>query len=194
MGVLVVGALAGTALGMRHRAPIEPAEAAPLSAATPTPSTTAVHDVAETVARAKAMAAAAAAAEKAQHANEVARRESASPSDVRSTYPVPTSCNDYTANRALGCALLLDAGYGLEQMPCLEKMWTKESGWNPKSTNASSGAYGIPQALPGDKMAIYGSDWRTNPVPQIRWGLSYIKSRYGDPCGAWSFWLAHNWY
>jgi hypothetical protein len=160
----------------------------------PAPSATKTTDAAAALARAKAAAAAAAAAAKAQRANEAARRETASRSDTRAPYPVPGSCNEYIGNRALGCALLLDAGYGLEQMPCLEKMWTKESGWNPKSTNASSGAYGIPQALPGDKMGGYGSDWRTNPVPQIRWGLDYIKNRYGDPCAAWSFWQTHNWY
>ena len=58
----------------------------------------------------------------------------------------------------------------------------------------SSGAYGIPQALPGSKMASAGSDWRTNPKTQIKWGLGYISGRYGDPCGAWSHFLRKNWY
>ena len=66
-------------------------------------------------------------------------------------------------------------------MACLEQLWTKESGWNHKAQNTCSGAYGIPQALPGQKMAAYGADWQTNPVPQIRWGLDYIKNRYGTP-------------
>jgi ribosomal protein L12E/L44/L45/RPP1/RPP2 len=149
-------------------------------------------------AQAKAAAAAAIAGAQAKRAQEVAKREqqAASRSETRSepVGPVPTSCQDYTGNRAIGCTLLLDAGYELSQMPCLDKLWTKESGWNAKSENKSSGAYGIPQALPADKMAAYGSDYRTNPVPQIRWGLNYIKNRYDTPCGAWSFWQAHNWY
>ena len=108
--------------------------------------------------------------------------------------PVPASCNEYSGNRATGCALLLDAGYPLGQMSCLDTLWDHESGWNHLAQNPSSGAYGIPQALPGDKMATHGSDWRTNPATQIRWGLDYIGNRYGSPCGAWSFWQANNWY
>ncbi|MGE5828402.1 MAG: lytic transglycosylase domain-containing protein [Micromonosporaceae bacterium] len=146
-------------------------------------------------AQVKAANAAAEVAAKAKRAEDLAKRDAtASRSQTRSSYPVPASCKEYTGNRALGCALLLDAGFALDQMPCLERLWTKESGWNHLARNTSSGAYGIPQALPGDKMAAYGADWRTNPVPQIKWGLSYVKGRYGTPCGAWSFWLAHNWY
>ena len=100
----------------------------------------------------------------------------------------------YTGNRAIGCALVLQAGFGLDQMPCLDKLFTRESGWNPLAQNKGSGAYGIPQALPGDKMAPYGSDWKTNPVPQINWGLSYIKGRYGNPCGAWAHSESTGWY
>jgi hypothetical protein len=76
---------------------------------------------------------------------------------------------------------------------CLNDIYTRESGWRYNAENAS-GAYGIPQALPGDKMATAGSDWMTNPATQIRWGLGYIQSRYGDPCSAWSFWQAHGYY
>jgi resuscitation-promoting factor RpfB len=76
---------------------------------------------------------------------------------------------------------------------CLNNIYTRESGWRYNAENAS-GAYGIPQALPGDKMATAGSDWMTNPATQIRWGLGYIQSRYGDPCSAWSFWEAHGYY
>jgi hypothetical protein len=107
---------------------------------------------------------------------------------------VPDSCDEYSGNRATGCALLLDAGFSLDQMSCLDNLWTRESGWNELAENPSSGAYGIPQALPGDKMATYGDDWRTNPVTQIRWGLNYIENRYGTPCGAWSFFQNNNWY
>ncbi|HEY8472890.1 MAG TPA: transglycosylase SLT domain-containing protein [Natronosporangium sp.] len=107
---------------------------------------------------------------------------------------VPESCNQYSGNRAIGCALLLDNGFSLDQMSCLDSLWTKESGWNERAQNPSSGAYGIPQALPGDKMASHGDDWRTNPATQISWGLDYIAGRYGTPCGAWSHSQANGWY
>jgi hypothetical protein len=80
------------------------------------------------------------------------------------------------------------------QFTCLVNLWNRESHWNYKSHNASSGAHGIPQALPGSKMGKVAPDWRTNPVTQIRWGLGYIKGRYGSPCGAWSHFRSHNWY
>lgn len=76
---------------------------------------------------------------------------------------------------------------------CLNNIWTRESGWLYNAENPS-GAYGIPQALPGDKMASAGPDWMTDPTTQIRWGLGYIRSTYGDPCSAWAFWQAHGYY
>jgi resuscitation-promoting factor RpfB len=76
---------------------------------------------------------------------------------------------------------------------CLDNIWTRESNWRYNAENAS-GAYGIPQALPGSKMATAGADWQTNPATQIKWGLGYIQSKYGDPCSAWSFWQAHSYY
>jgi hypothetical protein len=76
---------------------------------------------------------------------------------------------------------------------CLDNTWNRESGWAYNAENPS-GAYGIPQALPGSKMASAGPDWQTNPATQIRWGLGYIKSTYGDPCSAWAFWQAHGYY
>ena len=79
------------------------------------------------------------------------------------------------------------------QFPCLDDIWTRESGWNYLAENAS-GAYGIPQALPGSKMASAGADWATNPATQIKWGLGYIQSIYGTPCGAWAFWQGHSYY
>ena len=91
-------------------------------------------------------------------------------------------------------AMLLDAGFPISQFPCLNKLWDHESGWNYKATNRSSGAYGIPQALPGSKMAKAGSDWRTNPATQIIWAVGYMKDRYGSPCAAWSFKRSHGWY
>lgn len=108
--------------------------------------------------------------------------------------PIPDSCDEYSGNRAVGCTLLLDAGFSLDQMSCLDNLWSNESGWNERASNPSSGAHGIPQALPGDKMASHGDDWRTNPATQIRWGLSYIDNRYGTPCGAWGHFQSNNWY
>lgn len=89
--------------------------------------------------------------------------------------------------------LLAASGLGDDQFQCLVKLWNKESGWRVTASNAS-GAYGIPQALPGSKMASAGSDWRTDATTQISWGLGYIASQYGSPCGAWSASQAHGWY
>lgn len=80
------------------------------------------------------------------------------------------------------------------QYSCLSSVVERESGWNVYATNPSSGAYGLGQALPGSKMASYGSDWRTNGVTQIRWVIHYMNSRYGSPCDAWSFWQRAHWY
>ncbi len=81
------------------------------------------------------------------------------------------------------------------QFECLDALWTHEAGWHQYKPNyAGSGAYGIPQSLPGSKMAQYGSDWEWNPLTQIEWGLNYIASRYSTPCGAWDFWQSNNWY
>jgi hypothetical protein len=85
-------------------------------------------------------------------------------------------------------------GWGDDQFTCFDKIITQESGWNVSATNKSSGAYGIPQALPGSKMATAGADWQTNPATQIKWALGYVQGRYSTPCGAWSFKSAHGWY
>ncbi|MFJ2651040.1 lytic transglycosylase domain-containing protein [Streptomyces sp. NPDC087420] len=81
-----------------------------------------------------------------------------------------------------------------DQFQCFSNIVNHESTWNYKAQNASSGAYGLVQALPGSKMASAGADWQTNPATQIKWGLGYMDDRYGSPCGAWSFWQANNWY
>ncbi len=80
------------------------------------------------------------------------------------------------------------------QYICLVKLWNRESHWNHRAHNSRSGAHGIPQALPGSKMRSAGSDWRTNAITQIRWGLGYVHSRYSTPCGAWSHFRSHGWY
>ncbi len=85
-------------------------------------------------------------------------------------------------------------GWGDDQFQCLDKLWQKESGWSYSAYNASSGATGIPQSLPGSKMASAGSDWETNATTQIIWGLGYINGSYGTPCSAWSHSQSMNWY
>lgn len=85
-------------------------------------------------------------------------------------------------------------GWGADQFSCLSSLWNKESSWNYRAENPSSGAYGIPQALPGSKMATTGSDWQTNAATQIAWGLSYIDRAYGSPCAAWGHSQSVNWY
>jgi hypothetical protein len=113
---------------------------------------------------------------------------------VAYTGDIPSSCDEYSGNRATGCALMLKAGFKIDQFPCLDKLWKKESGWNHKAANPSSGAFGIPQSLPGSKMASEGSDWKTNPATQIKWGLGYIEGRYDTPCSAWSHSQNTGWY
>ncbi|MFC7266615.1 aggregation-promoting factor C-terminal-like domain-containing protein [Streptomyces lutosisoli] len=80
------------------------------------------------------------------------------------------------------------------QFNAFSKIVEHESGWNISATNASSGAYGLVQALPASKMASAGADWKTNPKTQIKWGLDYMNSRYGSPAAAWNFWQANGWY
>jgi hypothetical protein len=84
--------------------------------------------------------------------------------------------------------------WGKNQHSCLVNLWNRESGWRHTAANPTSSAYGIPQSLPGKKMASAGADWRTNPETQIKWGLKYIKHRYETPCGAWSAFKQKGWY
>ncbi|MGC4849209.1 lytic transglycosylase domain-containing protein [Micromonospora sp. DT15] len=147
---------------------------------------------AEYQAKLRAKQAAKEAAERARRAEAAAasrKRERAAANAPAKPYAgkIPASCEEYSGNRKVGCALMIDKGFGIAEFPCLEKLWTKESGWNHKAANSSSGAYGIPQSLPGSKMASVASDWRTNPATQIIWGLGYIKGRYKTPCGAWTY-------
>ncbi|MEV7418570.1 transglycosylase SLT domain-containing protein [Streptomyces sp. NPDC089919] len=83
---------------------------------------------------------------------------------------------------------------GAGQFQCFSNIVNHESTWNYRAVNASSGAYGLVQALPGSKMSSAGADWRTNPATQIKWGLNYMNVRYGSPCDAWSFWQANHYY
>jgi hypothetical protein len=85
-------------------------------------------------------------------------------------------------------------GWGARQYGCLDALWTKESNWNYRARNPRTGAHGIPQALPATKMEVVGTDWRTNPVTQIQWGLRYIDIRYETPCKAWAKFKRSNYY
>lgn len=124
---------------------------------------------------------------------------SSSSSDDGDSSASSSSSNDAPAApsgdpKAIAEEMLADRGWGADEFQCLDQLWNKESGWNVHAQNASSGAYGIPQALPGSKMASAGSDWQSNAATQISWGLDYIQGRYGSPCGAWSHSQANNWY
>jgi hypothetical protein len=86
------------------------------------------------------------------------------------------------------------AGLNQQQWVCLDSLWQQESKFQTNARNRRSGAFGIPQALPASRMASAGADWRTNPATQIKWGLSYIKVRYGTACNAWAHWKRDRWY
>jgi len=136
-------------------------------------------------------AAAAAAAAAAKAAAEAAAAEAESSSSSGSSRPGAPA--NPSAAQAIARDMLLARGWGDDQFGCLVELWNHESGWNVYASNPS-GAYGIPQALPGSKMATAGADWETNPATQISWGLGYITGRYGTPCGAWDTFNAQGWY
>lgn len=96
--------------------------------------------------------------------------------------------------QAIAYTMVLARGWSQGEYECLVALWNRESRWNVYAHNPSSGAYGIPQALPGSKMASAGADWATNPETQITWGLGYIAARYGTPCGAWQSSETRGWY
>ena len=100
----------------------------------------------------------------------------------------------FGAKKVAKSILIDEYGFNVRQYNCLNELWTQESNWNYKSRNKVSGAHGIPQALPASKMNIISTDWRTNPVTQIRWGLRYISIRYETPCKAWAKHKRSNWY
>jgi hypothetical protein len=138
--------------------------------------------------KAKAEAAKKAAAEKAKERKKV--KTAASRSEGRSDADFAQKSSYSTSEIKAMARQIVGSG----QYQCFSNIIERESGWNYKASNPSSGAYGLPQALPGTKMASAGSDWRTNPATQIKWGLKYMNERYGSPCEAWSFWQANNHY
>jgi hypothetical protein len=136
-------------------------------------------DAAAKAAKAKADAAKAAKARAAANAAVKARAAAATPSGTP----------QQIAQQMLG-----HYGWSGGQFSCLSPLWEHESNWNVNAQNSSSGAYGIPQALPGSQMATAGGDWQTNAATQIKWGLTYIQDRYGSPCGAWGHEQSAGWY
>ena len=134
---------------------------------------------------AKKAAAAKAAAGKAAAAKAAAAKAAA----VKSTVTTPSGSPEQIAER-----MLSQFGWSSSQFSCLQPLWEHESGWSVTAENPTSGAYGIPQSLPGAQMASAGADWQSNAATQIRWGLTYIHGRYGSPCGAWAHEESDNWY
>ena len=106
----------------------------------------------------------------------------------------PVAVDDPAGAQAYAAAQLPVHGWAPSEMQCLQKLWTRESDWKTTATNPSSGAYGVVQSLPAEKMASAGADYRTNYRTQINWGLKYVQDRYGSPCGALNFHYANNWY
>ena len=135
--------------------------------------------------------AAAAAARAAAAAAAAARppRATAQPGQAAGGAPAASGSPPQIARAMLG-----SFGWPASEFSCLDPLWAHESGWSVSAYNAGSGAFGIPQALPGSKMASAGPDWQTNPATQIRWGLEYIKGTYGSPCAAWAHAQATGWY
>ncbi|QHO90417.1 hypothetical protein CWT12_02395 [Actinomyces sp. 432] len=123
--------------------------------------------------------------------------DSSSSEGTSSTTTTATASGDgTTAASAQSIAKSMMSSYGWDdsQFSCLVSLWNRESGWNYQAQNPSSGAYGIPQSLPGSKMSSVASDWATNPTTQITWGLGYISERYGSPCSAWAHSESTGWY
>ncbi len=137
---------------------------------------------------------AAAAAAAAQAAADAAAAEKAKAAASAPSTSRPSGPANPSGAQAIARDMLAQRGWGDDQFGCLVSLWNKESGWNVYASNPSSGAYGIPQALPGSKMATAGADWQTNAATQISWGLGYIAGRYGTPCGAWDHSQSVGWY
>jgi hypothetical protein len=144
---------------------------------------------------AKRAAAARAAARRAAllAAQRAASRRQAAPSAPPAPAPAPPPAQPSGSPQHIAMAMLSSFGWSASQFSCLDPLWSRESGWNVTASNPD-GAYGIPQAMPGSKMASAGPNWQTDAATQIRWGLGYIKGLYGSPCGAWSHEEATGWY
>ncbi|HJY58819.1 MAG TPA: lytic transglycosylase domain-containing protein [Streptosporangiaceae bacterium] len=137
--------------------------------------------------------------EAAAAAQNTATRNTGTAQPTASAQPSPSATASAAAvasgsPQQIAQAMLGSFGWSSSQFSCLDPLWAHESGWSVTAYNAGSGAYGIPQALPGSRMASAGPDWQTNAATQIRWGLEYIKGTYGSPCGAWDHEQATGWY
>ncbi|MCQ4210362.1 lytic transglycosylase domain-containing protein [Streptomyces longispororuber] len=159
----------------------------------------AAQKTAEEAARKKAAEDAIAKQQAAQDAKEKAEKEAkeraeakkaASRSETRDASSFSTQSSYSVAQIQAMARQMVPSG----QFQCFSNIVNHESSWNYKAVNASSGAYGLFQALPAGKYASAGADWQTNPATQIKWGLNYMNERYGSPCEAWSFWQANSWY
>jgi len=151
----------------------------------------AVQDaIAQRKAAAKAAAARAAQSQSAQ--SQAAQSQSARGQAAAQSPAVTTAASG--SPQQIAQAMLGSFGWSSSQFSCLDPLWAHESGWSVSAYNAGSGAFGIPQALPGSRMASAGPDWQTNAATQVKWGLDYIKGTYGSPCGAWSHEEATGWY
>jgi hypothetical protein len=117
-----------------------------------------------------------------------AAQQAAGQQTVTMAPAIPSSPQD------IARAMLTSFGWSSNQYSCLQPLWEAESNWSVSATNPNTGAYGIPQALPGSRMASAGADWRSSAATQIRWGLGYIKGTYGSPCAAWSHQRSTSWY
>jgi hypothetical protein len=151
--------------------------------------TAAAKTAAAKTAAAKTAAAKAAEQAAAAHATRAAQPSSQAQPAQQAAVTTPSGSPEQVAEQMLG-----QFGWSSSQFSCLQPLWERESGWSVTAENPSSGAYGIPQALPAAQMASAGADWQTNAATQIRWGLTYIQGRYGSPCGAWAHEESDGWY
>jgi hypothetical protein len=138
---------------------------------------------------AKAAAAKAAAVKSAEQAAAARKAAAQRARSVRQVTVTPSGSPEQIDQR-----MLSQFGWSSSQFSCLQPLWEHESGWSVTAENPASGAYGIPQSLPGAQMSSAGTDWHTSAATQIRWGLTYIHGRYGSPCGAWAHEESDNWY
>ncbi|WP_255368722.1 hypothetical protein [Agromyces sp. CF514] len=148
-------------------------------------------DVVDLTKQTKAEAAKTVAATKAYDEQQRAAAEKAAAEAAQALANANTPDGARATARSLAASMY---GWGDDQFQCLDSLWAKESGWSYTAYNGSSGATGIPQSLPGSKMATAGADWETNAATQIKWGLGYIAGSYGSPCSAWSHSQSVNWY
>jgi hypothetical protein len=135
-----------------------------------------------------------AASKAAADAADAAARAARSQSPARTTNPAARTPAVSGSPEQIAGAMLGSFGWSSSQFSCLDPLWAHESGWSVSAYNAGSGAFGIPQALPGSRMASAGPDWQTSASTQIKWGLQYIEGTYGSPCAAWAHEEASGWY